>query len=107
MKNEDKMLRALAIPTIVLSIFVLMIPFALFNAWVALTLYNWFLVPLGLPAVNIWHMWGIMLLIGRFKGINTEDSKDSEISKAIGELAVVILGGLLALLIGLILKGLI
>lgn len=43
---------------------IIMILLILYLTWAASTLYGWFLVPLGLPAIKFWHMYGIMLFVG-------------------------------------------
>lgn len=33
------------------------------RAWALMTLWGWFVVPLGAPAVTLWHMAGVSLLL--------------------------------------------
>lgn len=104
--DKDWIIALFAIPGVILLIMILMIPFALFNAWVSKTLYDWFILPLGAPALTIWHMWGIALLVSRFTP--TPEYKEGEgMGKALGKLAGVVIGGLLALLVGYFVKGMI
>lgn len=109
MKNdkEDMAIAILAVPTILVLALIIAVPFALFNAWIALTLYNWFALPLGAPELNIWHAWGLMLLASRFTSSSLNSKTEEDGKKAWGKIAVYILGSLLALLIGFIIKGLI
>lgn len=43
----------------------LIIPFVLFTglfyAWVGSYLWLWFVVPLGMPLISVWHFWGLLL----------------------------------------------
>lgn len=47
------------------------LPFLLLRGWVLSILYGWFLQPLGLPALNVWHMIGLLLILNML----TPDSK--------------------------------
>ena len=105
-KDNNTALVMLAIPGVILAMLVVMIPFALFNAWVAKTLYDWFVLPLGAPVLSIWHMWGIALLVSRFLP-SPEYKEDGDIGKAIGKLIGFVLAGFLALLIGYFVQGMI
>jgi hypothetical protein len=105
-KDNTAALALLAIPGVILAMLVVMIPFALFNAWVTKTLYDWFILPLGAPALSIWHMWGISLLASRFLP-SPEYKGDGSVAKAVGKLIDFVLAGLLALLIGYFVKGMV
>jgi hypothetical protein len=97
---------ALAIPGMILLVLLIAVPFALFNAWVALTLYDWFVRPLGAPELTIWHMWGISLLVSRF--LPTPEVKEGEgMGKAWGKLFGYLIAGLFALFVGFVIKGMI
>lgn len=109
MKNDkdDVAIALLAVPTILVLTLLIAVPFALFNAWVVLTLYNWFALPLGAPELNIWHAWGLMLLASRFTSGNLNTKTEEDTKKAWGKIAMYIVASLLALLIGFVIKGLI
>lgn len=40
-------------------VFLLLVGLAPVYGWTTATLWSWFLVPLGLPAISIWHAYGI------------------------------------------------
>lgn len=73
--DEVTALRILATPTIFIGMVIFFIPLGLFNAWALQKMYIWFLLPLGLPALNIWHIWGIYSLIVSFKGTSKNEEK--------------------------------
>ncbi len=45
---------------------VLFVPLTLFGGYVSARLWQWFLVPLGLPAISLWHAIGIGLVVRWF-----------------------------------------
>lgn len=106
MNKEDKQtaLLVLAIPGLLVFAILVMIVFGLYYAFIAKVLYDWFVLPLGGPELNIWHIWGLILLINVLKGFNTSKTDDD---KAGLRLLGAILAGLLALGLGFVLKGLI
>ncbi|MDE2104888.1 MAG: hypothetical protein KGL39_47060 [Patescibacteria group bacterium] len=100
--SANKILAILAVPTILAFFFILLIPISLFNAWALQKMYDWFLLPLGTPALNLWHVWGIMLIIQWFMPIPRTDEKwQKNIGRFIGN----IIGTLLMLAVGLIIRG--
>lgn len=105
MEKDDTALKVLALPVVLLIALFIAIPFALFNAFVVLNLYNWFIYEqiANAPALNIWHTWGIMILLSR---INLKiDIENKDANKSALNLVVYVFSGLLALLIGFIIKG--
>ncbi|WP_277594426.1 hypothetical protein [Pseudomonas chlororaphis] len=56
--------------------------FALFVFWagyVVSTLWGWFVVPLGVVAINYWHAVGLMCIVSAFVGVKAdEDVADSD-----------------------------
>lgn len=48
---------------IVTTFAILFILAALIRGWVLSFLWDWFLVPLGLPAIGFWHSVGICLMV--------------------------------------------
>lgn len=101
MTNEDKknVLTILGIPMLFVFMIIAFLPLGLFNAWALQKMYGWFLIPLGLPALNLWHVWGIMMIINHIKPMQTDDTK-LWISIAKGVYATCLM-----LLIGYLLKG--
>jgi len=39
---------------------------SLYDAWVLLMLWGWFIVPLGAPRINFWHAYGIDVFVSYF-----------------------------------------
>lgn len=97
---KDKAIAWLAAPWIILLAIIAFLPLGIFRAWVVQKLYVWFLIPLNFPALNLWHVFGISLLISQFKSSDSE--KDP---KFLQNILVNILGNLLALGLGYIVKG--
>ena len=44
---------------------------ACYFAFIGMMLWNWFLVPLGIPGITFWHAWGITLVVSIFTGFWT------------------------------------
>lgn len=101
MKDEDgkNLLAVLGIPVLVALILIAFIPLGLFNAWAVQKMYIWFALPLGAPALNLAHVWGFSLIANHYL-YRAEDNNKKWAGKLIGSL----LGTLLMLLIGFILK---
>ena len=79
---------------------------ALVGAWVAFVLsklYNWFVVPLGAPAANWWHIWGLFLMVNLLTLGRTAEESDAKksLSRGIGR----IIGAAFVLLIGWLIHG--
>lgn len=49
---------------IIIAVLIIYLPLQFYLAWAASTLWGWFMIPLGLPAISILHMWGICLTLG-------------------------------------------
>lgn len=102
-ETEIAGLKLLEIPTIIVLILIAFILLGIFDAWVTQKLYNWFLLPLRTPHLNLWHIWGISLIINRFT--YTDSKTDEDPKKKLGKSIVTgLILGSLALLIGYILK---
>lgn len=57
----------LGVPAIVLLMFVVSLPFALFFAWVKSEIWNWFAIPyFHLPRIGTWLMFMISMFISCF-----------------------------------------
>lgn len=57
---------------LVLSIMAIPI-FILFNGFIIMKLWLWFIVPLGVPILTIWHAFGIASFVNFFKyGLSTK-----------------------------------
>lgn len=64
------------IALITFSLFSL-VALGVFKAFILLTLYNWFLAPLGLPSLNLFIIMGIQLISRLFMTPKKEDKIDS------------------------------
>ncbi len=78
------------------------LPLAAWSAYVMSMLWGWFLVPLGVPAIGFVQAWGIMLMISVTRGLRAAEPEDN---KALQRLGAWLLGTVLALGIGYVLKG--
>lgn len=78
-----------------LAAFLLLILWAGF--WSGLTvsvLWSWFIVPLGLPAVGLWHAYGLALIWSAFSGLGRK-SRDEDNGLARVLVQVPFVGGVL------------
>lgn len=94
----------LGIPVFVALVFLALVPIGLFNAWAVQKMYIWFILPLGAPALNLWHVWGISLIINHFTMDSYKDNA-STTKKTFTKLAVSLIATALMLLLGWIIRG--
>ena len=79
------------------------IPMAIWSGFVLSVLWAWFFVPLGIPAISTAHGIGIALLTGFLRSYRkTDDVSGKDLFVSIGGWLI---GSLLTLLIGWIVKG--
>jgi hypothetical protein len=58
----------------------LIIPLAAWNAWVAIVLWRWFVVPtFGIPAPGLWTMAGLFVFASMFKARASDLEDDDDI----------------------------
>lgn len=50
----------------------------LLSALVFSVLWSWFVVPLGVPSINMAHAMGIGLMLGVLRGVHSEPSHDDD-----------------------------
>lgn len=107
MRNHTKAttLMILAIPTILTLGIGGTIVIGLLNAWVAQKMYIWFLLPLHAPRLNLWHVWGIVLLISLLTPSSSANQDEKDKAKLIGKMAGFIIAPFVILLMGYIIKG--
>lgn len=55
--------------------------FILIGAFIFLMNWNWFLIPLGLPTINIFHAAGIMVIASYLKGYERHESKNDSLKQ--------------------------
>lgn len=64
----------------------------LYYSWAFYTLWNWFVAPLGVQEINMWHAYGIMMFLGLFTNKYTGDystkSKSETIKAFINQLSI-------------------
>jgi hypothetical protein len=63
----------------------------LYNAWLFMDLWQWFVVPLGLPSLTIWGAYGLMLVLSwplvNLQKMTSSDENITEIvSNSIGNM---------------------
>lgn len=86
---------------IVVGGFAVIVGMALWNGYLLSVLWGWFVVPLGVPSIGVAHAIGLALIAGLLKGIR----ETSEEKGALLRIASWLIGTLLALGIGYIVKG--
>jgi hypothetical protein len=84
------------------------------SAWasfVTYKLYGWFVVPLGAPVLNWWHVWGLLILFGlvtyKSDGTELQERPTPRTSRAIGFIITRVLVITAALLFGWLFHGMI
>lgn len=100
---SKNLLAVLGIPVFILLLIIAFVPLGIFNAWAVQKMYIWFLLPLGAPALNLWHVFGISILIRHFT--NTTSDKDKTGKEVLGGIAKSVISTLFMLLLGWIIKG--
>lgn len=73
------------------------IPLVFWSAFVLMTLWGWFVVPLGVQALNLPHAIGLALIVGWAKGIRHNKTDDDAALKNIG---MWLIGTVIALAVG-------
>lgn len=91
------------IPGMILTLYILLLPLTIFYAWALQKMYDWFILPLGAPHLNLWHVLGILYIIYWF--LPTSDTKNNSAKDLAGKTIGKLLATLLMLLMGLILRG--
>jgi hypothetical protein len=89
-----------AMPFILVGVILVYLPLGLLRAWAVWLLYTWFAEPLGAPDLNVWHVWGLLLLyalltLNTFKKRDTEGFWKGIAGQVIGCLAMVLVGYLI------------
>lgn len=98
-ENQKNLLIVLGAPIAIVLLWLLFLPLGLLNAWAVQKMYGWFLLPLGAPQLNLWHVFGFVVLINHFKSFNPNDKR-----KVLEHILINILGITLLLLTGVIVK---
>ena len=103
-KEGDMTMFLLFLATLVVNLFS--------NAWYAFVtskLYAWFIVPLGAPLLNWWHIWGLLLVIELtvmpYTYKHTDDSDSKMAVKFWTKVITTSIATAIILLIGYIAKG--
>jgi hypothetical protein len=55
------------------------------RAWVLTVLWGWFVVPLGVPAIDAWHAFGLSLLMELFTYRRSKDDPLDGLTAALAE----------------------
>lgn len=71
-KTDDQ----ISAPAAFLSHLLLLALGLLWGCWVTSQLWLWFAVPLGMPAINQWHVGGLSMLLGMFLSYRGLDRND-------------------------------
>lgn len=61
---------------IIPAMFVVMVPFLLWKCYVLSVLWGWFIVPyFHIPQPPIWALYGLMMVVGMFRDVDTEEKE--------------------------------
>ena len=63
--------------TLLTALFAYILFVGVFRAYVLTQLWAWFIVPLGLEQIGLWHAWGLAMIIGMFT-VKASDYKSDE-----------------------------
>ena len=72
----------------------------LYYAWAFNTLWNWFIAPLGISEINMWHAYGIMMFFGLFTNKYSGDYSGKEPSELVKPLITNLSTPALSVLVG-------
>jgi hypothetical protein len=86
----------------IILLLIIIIPIGLLRGWALSLIWLWFMVPLGVPEIGLFHAWGLSLVVGMFTG-NGKSEKNENIFEGMGMLVA---SPLIMLFVGYILKGL-
>ena len=104
-----KVLGIVLFPILMTIIFLLLLPVNLLEAWVLKLMYEWFIVPFGLPIISFWHFVGITLFVSLvhlyFKDTYRNYDRDVKANKLIKAYFVKLMTMLLILGLGYFVQG--
>lgn len=81
----------------IIVVLLLLIPAMAWDGFVISTLWSWFVVPLGVVPIGVWHAAGLAVLTNYFKNVNVTQNEHLH---GIGVLFVGALISLVALIFG-------
>lgn len=102
-EKDDGLKTALAIagvPTLIMGFIVMGTVLGAWGAFVVWKLYGWFLVTLGAPAMNWWHIWGLLMIIHYFAYKDVKPEPGAKWTDAAGKIIGRVLGLGFTLLLG-------
>lgn len=68
---------------VALAIFAIAIPIGMAQAYVLMSLWGWFVVPLGVAALGFWHAFGLSILIHFVQKQNYVSDEESVLGKVV------------------------
>lgn len=93
--------KAVALSSVTAVAFAVSTAIDAWRAYAGSILWAWFAVPLGLPSLSLWHVWGFVLIGGvafdRGRSPRKEKPTQSELGEAVG---YAVLGPAMSLAIG-------
>ena len=93
-KDDDVMDNFDKVFYLLVTIFIV-IPFSvqagLYGAWLFTDCWKWFIVPLGVPAINTLTAWGILVMFLFFKPLKNAVNNDKPFKKQFSELVALVL----------------
>ena len=107
MNSEEKHTLTAALGLLIGAPIILVGVYTITGLWwsyCAAILWGWFLVPLSLPALPLWQMWGIRMTYNLIRGLGGAQMKDHEADLP-RTVINIITAPLLALLVGYFVKG--
>lgn len=74
------------LPIVLVGSVLIALPFGLWNAYVLSSLWAWFVVPLGLPVLGVWHTFGLIMMLNALKVSSDKKQENSKLSDAVARL---------------------
>lgn len=102
-ERYKKLVAYALLPWLVILMVLILVPFALWSAFVYQHLYTWFIRPLSpiFPPITVLGFYGIVLFFGIFRKSTASETPKSTVTR----LVVEVFGSALVLLVGFIIKG--
>lgn len=99
--GEKAVIGAIFTPVVLTLLYLLIIPFTLFQSWATWLMYGWFIQPLGAPELSYWHVVGLFL---SWVVIKARMGNEDKVKNPVFKLAVLIFITLLTVGMGSIIR---
>jgi hypothetical protein len=77
--SDSFLASVIAAPFVMLGVFILWFIGSLIRGFVLLKMWAWFLIPLGLPTITLWHAVGVSMIVAYLAQANLGIYKEHEL----------------------------